>query len=223
MEIKAVTNLLQANETIASENKALFTKYKVFVLNLMSSPGAGKTSLLEVTIEHFKNRFRIGVIEGDISGQFDAKRLARFEIPIVQINTDRWGGDCHLDANMIRNALPSIDLSQVDLLFIENVGNLVCPAEFNVGENAKIVISSIPEGDDKPLKYPLIFRVSKLLLLNKIDLIPYTNFNKENFVKAVNNINPKLKILEISVKEKKGLEQWFDWLENELAICHRKK
>lgn len=213
-----MTNLLETNETIARENKSIFKCHNVFVVNLMSSPGSGKTSLLEATIEHFKKKIRIGVIEGDICGKIDVKRLTRFKIPLVQINTDRWGGTCHLDANMIKNVLSDINISRIDLLFVENIGNLVCPAEFNIGENKKVLLSSVPEGDDKPLKYPLMFRVSDLLLLNKIDLLFHTNFNRKRFTKLVSNINPKLKILEISVKNGKGLDRWFSWLKNELSI-----
>ena len=175
----------------------------------MSSPGAGKTSLLEKTIESLKGKFKIIVIEGDIQGSSDAERIAGLGIPVVQINT---GGACHIDGNMIREALPGFDLDHVDLLITENVGNLVCPAEFNIGENAKAMILSTPEGSDKPLKYPLIFQKSEVMIINKIDLIPYVDFDMEKARKDALSLNRDLKIFEVSCKTSEGLQDWFRWL-----------
>ena len=209
MKVSVVADILKANDTIARENRALFDRHGLTVFNLMSSPGSGKTCLLERTIPALKGEFHIGVIEGDIQGSLDAERLARYEIPIVQINT---GGDCHLDANMIRNALGSLKLAGLDLLFIENVGNLVCPAEFKVGEDAKVMILSTPEGDDKPLKYPLMFLESSVLLINKIDLLPYLDTDLGRLKRAALGINPHLVIFEVSCTTGEGLEAWFDWV-----------
>src|SRR5512136_2970772 len=176
MKVTVVKNVLDANERIAAENRKLFDEKKIYVINLMSSPGAGKTSLVEKTIMALKDRYRIAVIEGDIQDTYDADRVAALGIPAVQINT---GGGCHLDGNMVREGLAELDLDRIDLLIVENVGNLVCPAEFRVGENAKVMILSTPEGDDKPAKYPLMFQEAKVLLINKIDLLPYVDFDLE--------------------------------------------
>lgn len=209
MEIKVIKNILEANEVIASQNRTLFAEKGVFVINLMGSPGAGKTTLLEKTIEHLKDRNRIAVIEGDIATSRDAERIAAHAIPAVQINT---GGACHLDGNMVRGGLKEFDLDQIDLLIVENVGNLVCPAEFNIGENDKAMIISVTEGDDKPEKYPLMFQVSTVLLLNKIDLLPYLDFDMEKFQSDALKVNPKLRIMAISCKTGEGLDSWFSWI-----------
>ncbi len=209
MQLKVVKNILEANERIAMLNRKRFDEAGVFVLNLMSSPGAGKTSLLERTVERMNDRFRIGVIEGDITGTIDAERLSRFNIPVVQINT---GGACHLDANMIGEILDDIPLDKLDILFIENVGNLVCPAEFNVGENMKVMILSITEGDDKPLKYPLMFKESSALVINKIDLLPYLDVDIEKIKGYVKEINPSIRIFEVSCKRENGMDEWISWL-----------
>ncbi|UCG66466.1 MAG: hydrogenase nickel incorporation protein HypB [Deltaproteobacteria bacterium] len=214
MEIKVVRNILEANDRIASQNRGLFIEKGIYVLNLMGSPGAGKTSLLERTLEHLKERKRIAVIEGDIETSRDAERIARFNIPTVQINT---GGACHLDGNMVRGSLAELSLDQVDLLIVENVGNLVCPAEFQIGENDKAMILSVAEGDDKPLKYPLMFQVSSVLLLNKVDLIPYLDFDMERFRADALKVNPKLQIMTVSCKTGEGLDAWFRWIEGQLA------
>jgi hydrogenase nickel incorporation protein HypB len=177
MKISVVKNILEANDRIAQENRAIFDESNLLVINLMSSPGAGKTSLLEKTIDALKNDFRMGVIEGDIQSSQDAERIARKEIPVVQINT---GGACHLDGNMIRDTFKEFRFDDLDLLVVENVGNLVCPAEFKVGEDFKAMILSVPEGEDKPAKYPLMFRESKVLLINKIDLAPYLDCSIED-------------------------------------------
>ena len=213
MKIPIVKNILEANERIAEENRKLFEKDKVVVVNLMSSPGSGKTSLLERTIDAVAGRIRMGVIEGDVQSTRDAERIAEKGIPAVQINTD---GACHLDGNMIRNALPNFDLSQLDLLVVENVGNLVCPAEFNVGEDYKVMILSVAEGADKPEKYPLMFHESSVLLINKVDLLPYVDCSVEAIRDISLRINPKLEIFEISCKTGEGINQWADWLSRKM-------
>jgi len=210
MEIKVVKNILEANEVIASQSKTLFEEKGIYVLNLMGSPGAGKTTLLEKTVDHLKDKNHIAVIEGDIATSRDAERIAHHSIPAVQINT---GGACHLDGNMVRGALKEFDLNQIDLLIVENVGNLVCPAEFNIGENDKAMIISVTEGDDKPKKYPLMFQVSTVLLLNKIDLLPYLDFDMERFHDDALKVNPKLKIMPISCTTGEGIDAWFEWIE----------
>ena len=210
MEIKVVRNILEANEVIASQNSALFAEKGVYVVNLMGSPGAGKTTLLERTVEHLKDRRKIAVIEGDIETSRDAERIADHGIPTVQINT---GGACHLDGNMVRSGLKGLDLDQIDLLIVENVGNLVCPAEFQIGEHHKVMIISVTEGDDKPLKYPLMFQVSSVLLVNKIDLLPYLDFDMKQFRSDALKVNPKLEIIPISCTTGEGLDAWYRWLE----------
>lgn len=209
MKVSVVRNILEANERIAEQNKALFQEHHLLVINLMSSPGAGKTSLLEKTIDALKKDLRIGVIEGDIQSTSDAERIARKGVPAVQINT---GGACHLDGNMIRATFQEFDFSRLDLLVVENVGNLVCPAEFNVGEDFKVMILSVAEGDDKPSKYPLMFHESKVLLVNKTDLLPYVDCSVEKIIKDSLNINPELAIFQVSCKTGEGLEDWYRWL-----------
>jgi hydrogenase nickel incorporation protein HypB len=209
MKVTVVKNVLDANERIAAENRKLFDEKKIYVINLMSSPGAGKTSLVEKTIMALKDCYRIAVIEGDIQDTYDADRVAALGIPAVQINT---GGACHIDGNMIREALPALDLSKIDLLICENVGNLVCPAEFKIGENAKVMILSTPEGADKPAKYPLMFQESAVLIINKIDLAPYVDFDLEKAKRDALALNRNLKIIELSCKTGQGLENWVQWL-----------
>lgn len=211
MKVKVVSHILEANDRIAEENRKLFDKFGVYVINLMSAPGAGKTSLIEKTIKEVSGKIKIGVIEGDIAGSDDAKRIKSLNIPVVQINT---GGACHLDANMIREAINDFPLKGLGILIIENVGNLVCPAEFKVGEDMKVMLLSITEGDDKPLKYPLMFQESSALVLNKIDLLPYTNANIEKIKKNSLALNRKLKIFEVSCKTGEGLNKWVKWLQS---------
>ena len=220
MKIQVVKDVLAANDRIADENRTLFAGKKVYVINLMSSPGAGKTSLVKKTILGLKDRFRISVIEGDIQSTYDADQVAALDTPVVQINT---GGGCHLDANMIREALASLDLDNTDLLIIENVGNLVCPAEFQVGEDAKVMILSTPEGADKPLKYPLIFQESSVMLLNKIDLLPHLDFDLEKARQAALALNPDLSIFEVSCRTGEGLDGWFGWLDTSVAAVREGK
>jgi hydrogenase nickel incorporation protein HypB len=209
MKIPVVRDILEANERIARQNKDIFDEKDVLVFNLMSSPGAGKTSLLERTIDALKEDLRMGVIEGDIQSARDAERISAKGIPVVQINT---GGACHLDGNMIRDTLKEFDLDTIDLLVVENVGNLVCPAEFSVGEDFKAMILSVTEGDDKPAKYPLMFHESEVLLINKIDLLPYVDCSLESIREESRKINPNLVIFEISCKTGEGLDDWYDWL-----------
>jgi len=213
MKISVVRNILEANERIAEDNRRLFNENNLFVINLMSSPGAGKTSLLERTIDVLKGNLRIGVIEGDVQSSEDAERIAKKGIPVVQINT---GGACHLDGNMIRDAFPELNFREMDLLVVENVGNLVCPAEFKVGEDFKVMILSVTEGDDKPTKYPLMFHESKVLLINKTDLLPYVDCSIQKIREDSLKINPDLDIFEISCKTGEGLEAWYDWLRDEV-------
>lgn len=208
MKVKVVSKILEANDRIALENRRLFDRANVFVINLMSAPGAGKTSLLEKTLSQ-KTGLKVGVIEGDIAGSDDAERIERLGSPVVQINT---GGACHLDANMIYEVLDDLPLDGLDILFIENVGNLVCPAEFKVGEDIKVMLLSITEGHDKPLKYPLMFQESSALILNKMDLVPYTDVNIDKIRKDSLSLNPKLKIFEVSCKTGEGIPAWVDWL-----------
>jgi len=209
MKVKVVTRILEANERLAEENRRRFKDAGVFVVNLMGAPGAGKTSLLERTILELRDGVRIGVIEGDIAGTDDAERIHATGVPVVQINT---GGACHLDANMISEVLSEIPLKDLDVLIVENVGNLVCPAEFKLGEDIKAMVLSITEGHDKPLKYPMMFQESAALVLNKVDLLPYVNVNMEKLKKDAISLNPELKIFEVSCKTGEGLDAWTEWL-----------
>jgi hydrogenase nickel incorporation protein HypB len=209
MKVKVVTRILEANDRIAEENRKRFKEAGVYVVNLMGAPGAGKTTLLERTISALKPHLKIGVIEGDIVGSDDAERISALDVPVVQINT---GGACHLDANMISEVLSELPLKDMDLLIIENVGNLVCPAEFKVGEDMKIMVLSVAEGHDKPLKYPLMFRESSALVLNKIDLLPYMNTDMNKVRNDSLALNPKLKIFEVSCSTGAGIEAWAQWL-----------
>lgn len=209
MKIPVVKNILEANERISEENRKLFQKENVAVINLMSSPGSGKTSLLEWTIDAVKDQIRMAVIEGDIQSTRDAERILNKGVPAVQINTE---GACHLDGNMIRDTLSSFDLSALDLLVVENVGNLVCPAEFEVGEDHKVTILSVTEGEDKPEKYPLMFHESSVVLINKIDLLPYVDCDVGYVRDICLKINPKLEIFEVSCKTGEGLDGWAQWL-----------
>lgn len=213
MKIPVVKNILEANDRIAEENRRLFAKEKVAVVNLISSPGSGKTSLLERTADAIRGKIRMGVIEGDIQSTRDAERIAAKGIPAIQINTD---GACHLDGNMVRDVVSDFELSQLDLLVVENVGNLVCPAEFDVGEDHKVVILSVAEGADKPEKYPLIFYESSVLLINKIDLLPYVDCDVQEIRDISLRINPKLEIFEISCKTGEGIDRWADWLSTQI-------
>ncbi len=207
--ISVVKQVLDANDRIAAGNRSVFDELGIYVINLMSSPGAGKTTLVERTIEGLMNTYKIAVIEGDIQDTYDAERVAKLGIPVVQINT---GGGCHIDANMVREAMADLTLDGVDLLINENVGNLVCPAEFKIGENDKVMILSTPEGADKPSKYPLMFHESSALLINKMDLMEYVSFDLKKAKADALKCNPELKIFEVSCKTGEGLQAWLAWL-----------
>ena len=209
MKVQVVKDILSANEQIALENRRLFDEKGVFVLNVMAAPGAGKTSLIERTIEALQDRLRIGVIDGDVASTIDADRIARLGIPAVQINT---GGACHLDANMVRSALPRLQLDGTDLLLIENVGNLICPTGFGLGEHLKVMIASTPEGDDKPYKYPGMFSAVDVLILNKVDLLPVLEFDLDYFRRGVEALNPDVAFFTLSCKTGEGVQAWADWL-----------
>jgi len=213
MEIPIIRDVLEESNLRAQENRALLDKYGVFVMNIMSSPGSGKTMLLQKTIPILKERgFSCAVIEGDITSTMDSERLHPLGIPIVQANTEPFGGDCHLGSHLVQAALKHFDLSAIDLLFIENIGNLVCPAEFNLGENRRIVVLSLPEGEDKPLKYPLMFRECHLCLLSKMDLAPYLEIDIERMKSNIRKTNGMMDILPISAKTGEGVEEWIRWL-----------
>jgi len=209
MQVKVVSRILQANDRMAEENRKRFEERGLFVVNLMGSPGSGKTSLLEATIRALKPRLRIGVIEGDIMGSDDAERIGALDVPVVQINT---GGACHLDANMISVVLADLPLEELDLLIIENIGNLVCPAEFNLGEHRKMVVLSVTEGHDKPLKYPLMFEESSALVINKIDLLPHVDTDIAKVRRDALSLNPGIKLFEVSCRTGAGIEAWAEWL-----------
>lgn len=213
MEVSVLRGVLDANDLIARENRKEFDAHGCFVVNVMGTPGSGKTALLEQTLDLLDGQLRVGVIEGDIRTSLDAERLTRFGAPVVQINTDPlFGGECHLDARMVRNALPALALDALDLVLIENVGNLVCPAEFSVGEDRKVVVMSVTEGEDKPLKYPLMFRVSHLLLLNKIDLLDYVDLDVSRLLANVAQVNPNLPVIMVSARKRQGCQEWVSWL-----------
>ena len=214
LKIPVVRDILEANERLAEDNRRIFREAGLLVINLMSGPGAGKTSLLERTIEALQHEIRIGVIEGDIQSSYDAERISQKGVQVVQLNT---GGACHLDGNMIKSSLDALDLDTLDLLVVENVGNLVCPAEFNVGEDMKAMILSVPEGDDKPLKYPLMFQESRALLINKIDLLPYVNCDVGKIRERALQLNANLEIFEISCRTGEGLDGWADWLRQQVS------
>jgi hydrogenase nickel incorporation protein HypB len=202
--------ILSENEKIAIENSLYLTGRNVLCLNLISSPGSGKTSILARTITDLKGKIRIGVIEGDIQTDLDARRIRAAKAPAVQINTD---GACHLSAEQVKKALKKLPVDELDLVFIENVGNLVCPTDFELGEAGKVVVLSVAEGDDKPAKYPAIFAKSKVLLINKIDLLGYVDFNLERAVKDARKLNKKIEIFPVSAKTGEGMDKWYDWLQ----------
>ena len=207
--VRVAEGALDANQTIAEANRADFDAAGVAVVNLMSAPGAGKTTLLERALESDTGDVRVGVLEGDVRGSLDADRLAHLHVPVTQINTDpAFGGECHLDANMVRSALGQVPLGEIDLLVIENVGNLVCPAEFTVGEDRRWMISSVTEGEDKPLKYPLMFRTCELVVVNKIDLLPHVDFSMERFLANLDQVNPGAETLQVSARSGEGVETW---------------
>jgi len=215
MKVKVVTRILEANDRIAEENMRRFREAGVYVVNLMGAPGAGKTTLLERTILGLKDSLRLGVIEGDIAGTDDAERISDTGVPVVQINT---GGACHLDANMISEVLPDVPLNELDILVIENVGNLVCPAEFRVGEDVKVMLLSVTEGHDKPLKYPLMFKESSVMILNKIDLLQHLDVDINKIKRDALSLNPYMKIFEVSGKTGEGIDRWTEWLNGQRSL-----
>jgi hydrogenase nickel incorporation protein HypB len=213
VKVPIVEQIMSANDQLAAANRTRLDETTTFALNMMASPGAGKTSLISRTVEALKDEFRIGAIDGDIATTIDADRIAAHGLPVVQINT---GGACHLDAAMLQNAFPQLPLQELDLLIIENVGNLVCPATFKLGEHRNVLIASVPEGDDKPYKYPVMYRGINALVLNKIDVMAAFDFNVDYFRKGVEPLNPDLAFFPLSCKTGIGLEGWLDWLRNEV-------
>lgn len=219
MEIKVVRKVLDANEKMADQNRVLFKDKGVFVINVMSSPGSGKTTILERTLTTIMP-VKTAVIVGDVSTTHDADRLAKSGAPVVQVNTDAFGGDCHLAAHVIENAASQLDLDNIDFLIVENIGNLVCPAEFDIGEDVKVVVLSVTEGEDKPVKYPLMFRVCDAALLNKIDLLPYLDYEKDLAVESMHRIHPDMPVFEMSAKTGDGFDAWIDWLKEGISQKH---
>jgi hydrogenase nickel incorporation protein HypB len=215
-EIKVVRKVLDANDTMAAQNRKVFAEKGLFVINVMSSPGSGKTAILERTLVEIVGEIPSAVIVGDICTTNDADRLARTGAPVVQINTDEFGGDCHLSAHVVAEAVSKLDLSEARLLVIENVGNLVCPAEFDIGEDIRCVVLSVTEGEDKPLKYPLMFRVCDVALLNKIDLIPHLDFDREAVLANIRAIDESMPIFEISARTGEGFPPWLEWLKEKV-------
>jgi len=212
VKVRVVEDALDANATIAAANRADFDRARVTVVNVMSAPGAGKTSVLEGVLGELGD-LRVGVLEGDVQGSLDADRLASLHVPVVQLNTaGGFGGECHLDANMVRSALDALPLDDLDLLIVENVGNLVCPAEFRIGEDARIMVSSVADGEDKPLKYPLMFRACELVLVNKIDLLPHVDFDLERFLDHLDAVHPGVARMTMSARTGEGLDGFRDWL-----------
>ena len=213
VKVRVVEDALDANNTIARANRADFDAHGVTVINLMSSPGAGKTTLLEALLGEGIDGERVGVLEGDVQGSMDADRLAHLHVPVVQLNTDAgFGGECHLDANMVRSAIPALPLGDIDLLVIENVGNLVCPAEFRVGEDARVMVTSVTEGEDKPLKYPLMFRACDLVMVNKVDLLPHLDIDLDLLLHRIDKVHPDVPTMLTSARTGEGVEALRDWL-----------
>ncbi|MBQ7584853.1 MAG: hydrogenase nickel incorporation protein HypB [Desulfovibrionaceae bacterium] len=212
MEIPVIRSVFESNEKLAKEVRAKMQSSKILTLNLISSPGAGKTTLLERTLQALAPEFKIAVIEGDLQTDNDARRIAAKGVQVVQINTE---GGCHLESKMILEALDQLDLANLDILFIENVGNLVCPVEFDLGEDYKVALLSVTEGDDKPEKYPLLFKLAKVMLLNKVDLLPYVEFDVNKALKFAKMHNPNLEVFEVSCTKDQGLEPWLAWLRAE--------
>ena len=219
-EIEVMANLLGSNDLQAEVNRAHFRKTNCLAINVLGSPGAGKTSLLEKTLPLLIGDMQVGVIEGDIFTSKDADRIAVYSVPVIQINT---GGGCHLDSNMVSKVLPEFNCQATDLMIIENVGNLVCPADFDLGEAFKVIVLSIVEGDDKPAKYPVIFRHAKVVVLNKMDLEAFTDVNMEAMKQDILAINPDIQIFEVSCRNGNGLEVWTSWLRHEVEIYQENK
>lgn len=213
MKTVVMEGILDANDALAQANRQKFDQCGTYVINMMSSPGAGKTTILEHTLEELGGKLRMGVLEGDVQTSLDADRLARFGVPTVQINTgSEWGGGCHLDANMVRCGLPSLPLQDIDLLFIENVGNLVCPAGFRLGEDTRVMVASVTEGEDKPLKYPFMFRSADLVLVNKTDLLSHLDFDLAQLLRNIEAVNPGVQRILTSARTGEGMAEWYSWL-----------
>jgi len=211
-KIEVIQNVLEANETIASRNQQLLDKHKVSAINIMSAPGAGKTSLILQTLARLKDRLNIAVIEGDVASTVDAEKVQSEAKAVVQINTRNMPESCSLMAAMIESALKDMPLNNIGLILIENIGNLVCPAEFTLGEHKRVVISSLPEGDDKPIKYPLIFIDADAVIINKMDLLPYVDFDIAAFRRSITGLNPKVEVFQVSCKTGEGIERWCSWI-----------
>ena len=220
MEVPVMQDILGKNDRIAAENQALFADKKIFVLNLMGSPGSGKTSVLEKTMAALKDELHMAVIEGDLFTTKDADRIAKYDVPVIQINTS---GGCHLDAPMVQKVLGQLDLDLLDLLIVENVGNLVCPAEFDTGSSKNAMILSVPEGDDKPLKYPLMFSIVDVLLINKIDVLPYFDFDVDACIERAKKCNPNIKVILCSARNGEGIEEFADWIKTEVATWKKEQ
>jgi hydrogenase nickel incorporation protein HypB len=217
VRVRVIEDALDANNTIAAANRADFDRHEVTVVNLMGAPGAGKTSLLEGSVNALAG-IRVGVLEGDVQGSLDADRLASLHVPVTQINTDpSFGGECHLDANMVRSAIPALPLETIDLLIVENVGNLVCPAEFRIGEDRRVMACAVTEGEDKPLKYPLMFRACELVLVNKIDLLPHLDFDLDRLLANIDQVHPDVTVIVLSARTGEGVEAWREWLQRSVA------
>jgi hydrogenase nickel incorporation protein HypB len=209
MKIEVIENVMQYNKEEADINRVLFKANGIFVINILSAPGAGKTTLIMETIKRLGNKYRIGVIEGDISSTYDSEKIKSLTDDVVQINT---GGTCHLNASMVAKAAEKLDLKKLDILFIENVGNLICPVGFDLGESARILLSSVSEGDDKPVKYPKAFVKTDLVILNKTDMLPYSDFNDDFFTGKIKELNPGIEIIRLSCKSSQGIQAWIDWI-----------
>jgi hydrogenase nickel incorporation protein HypB len=211
-KIEVVQNILEANETIANRNQQLLDKHKVFVINIMSAPGAGKTSFILQTLGRLKDKLNIAVIEGDVASTVDAEKVQNEAKAVVQINTRNMPESCSLMAVMIESALKDMPLDNIDLILIENLGNLICPAEFALGEHKRVLIASLPEGDDKPIKYPLIFVDADAVIINKMDLLPHVDFDIAAFRRSVSGLNPEAEVFQISCKTGEGIEEWCSWI-----------
>jgi hydrogenase nickel incorporation protein HypB len=213
MKVTVLQNIMNANDQLALENQKLLDKHKILAVNVMSSPGAGKTTLLLATIKRLKEKIRIAVIEADIASSIDADKISQEGVPAIQINT---GGQCHIDANMVKSALDRLPLKELDLIFVENVGNLICPADFKIGTHKNVMLLSVPEGHDKPYKYPLIFTTSEAVIISKMDYLPLSDFDMKIFKEVVTGLNSEAKILPMSARCGEGLEEWIKWLESQL-------
>jgi hydrogenase nickel incorporation protein HypB len=217
-KVEVVQDVMSVNDTVAAANRELLDRHKIFAANVMASPGAGKTSLILKTIEHLKGKYKTGVMEGDVASSVDAEKMENVADAVVQVNTQKLSIACTLIANVVSQTLPKLPLDDIDVLLMENIGNLVCPSRFLLGAHKRVVLSSLPEGDDKPIKYPLIFLNADVVLINKIDLHPYVDFDLDFYKKTVLELNPRLILFEVSCKTGQGLEGWFNWLDAEIAL-----